>query len=44
MLTAPISDSRRRASTPSPFDSEANNAPRSAATSTSTATPPTPFE
>ena len=42
-LTAPISVSRWRASTPMPFDSDANAAPSSAATRIRISTPPTPF-
>ena len=41
-VTAPISDSRWRVSTPSPFENDANAAPSRAATSIRISTPPTP--
>ena len=41
-VTAPISVSRWRASTPTPLESDANAAPSSAATEEHQSTPPTP--
>ena len=41
-LTAPIRVSRWRASSPTPFESEAKHAPSRAATTISSRTPPTP--